>query len=184
MSVHRTAAPPASGPGREQWRPAAAAPGKGAGLFMREGLKADLGKGIPRSLLRFLRAQTLRCAQGQGDVAKRIEMGEEAKILENEAQARSGIGEGSAPPSSASRPTRHRRSDDFPAPEGPSRQRCSPRARVRDRLRNSSSTPKALRAPVRVSTTGLMRGAPDAAQGGAPWPPRAGGSADTAPQQQ
>ena len=127
---------------------------------MREGLKADLGKGIPRSLLRFLRAQTLRCAQGQGDVAKRIEMGEEAKILENEAQARSGIGEGKRAPIERFQAHQAPKKEDFPAPEGPSRQRCSPRARVMDRLLKSSSTPKALRAPRKGEHHGAHAGRP------------------------
>ena len=129
---------------------------------MREGLKADLGKDLPRSLLRFLRAQTLRCAQGQGDVAKRIEMGEEAKILENETRPAAGSARVSAPPSSASRPTRHRRSDDFPAPEGPRRQRCWPEARVRDRC-GIVRRPRPC-APRKGEHHGAHAGRPDAAK--------------------
>ena len=61
---------------------------------MRKGFQADLGEGVPRSNFRFPRAQPLCRTQGQGDVAERIKMREEAKILENEAQPGGGIGEG------------------------------------------------------------------------------------------
>ena len=72
--------------------------GKGARLFTSECFKTHLSEGIPRARLRVPRAQALRCAQGQGDIAERIEVGEEAEVLENKAQTCGGIGEGQRAP--------------------------------------------------------------------------------------
>ena len=52
------------GQGSGNGHPLLLPPGKGAGLFVREGLKAHLSERVPRPPLRFPRAQPLRCTQG------------------------------------------------------------------------------------------------------------------------
>ena len=95
-------------------------------------------------------------------------MGEEAKILENEAQACSGIGEGKRAPIQRFQAHQAPKKRGFPGAGGTQQTKMLAPGKGYGQIAKEFIGPKGLSRPVRLSTTALTRGVPGVALGGEP----------------